>query len=49
MVKVTSKLQITIPKRIADEFGIRPGDQLEFVPRAGGTGWCPPAAAASPG
>ena len=36
MAKVTSKLQITIPKKIADEYGIKPGDELEFVPRAGG-------------
>ncbi len=32
MAKVTSKLQITIPKRIADEYGIRPGDELGFEP-----------------
>jgi AbrB family looped-hinge helix DNA binding protein len=32
MAKVTSKLQVTIPKRIADEYGIGPGDDVEFVP-----------------
>ena len=32
MAKVTSKLQITIPKRIADEYGIRPGDEIDFEP-----------------
>jgi AbrB family looped-hinge helix DNA binding protein len=32
MAKVTSKLQVTLPKAIADRFGIRPGDELEFVP-----------------
>jgi AbrB family looped-hinge helix DNA binding protein len=32
MAKVTSKLQITIPKRIADEYGIAPGDEIELVP-----------------
>lgn len=32
MAKVTSKLQITIPKRIADEYGISPGDELDFQP-----------------
>jgi AbrB family looped-hinge helix DNA binding protein len=32
MAKVTSKLQVTIPKRIADQYGITPGDDLEFVP-----------------
>ena len=30
MAKVTSKLQITIPKRIAEEYGISPGDEIEF-------------------
>jgi len=32
MSKVTSKLQLTVPKVIADEYGIRPGDELEWVP-----------------
>jgi AbrB family looped-hinge helix DNA binding protein len=31
MAKDTSKLQITIPKSIATQFGIRPGDELAFV------------------
>lgn len=31
MAKVTSKLQVTIPKRIAERFGISPGDDIEFV------------------
>lgn len=30
MSKVTSKLQVTLPKAIADRFGIRPGDQIEW-------------------
>jgi len=30
MAKVTSKLQVTIPKRIADRYGIKPGDDIEF-------------------
>jgi AbrB family looped-hinge helix DNA binding protein len=30
--KVTAKLQLTLPKRIADQFGITPGDEIEFVP-----------------
>ena len=30
MAKVTSKLQVTVPKAIADRFGIRPGDQIEW-------------------
>jgi AbrB family looped-hinge helix DNA binding protein len=32
MPKVTSKLQLTVPKRIADQYGIKPGDELEWVP-----------------
>jgi AbrB family looped-hinge helix DNA binding protein len=32
MAKVTSKLQVTIPKHIADEYGITPGDEIDFVP-----------------
>lgn len=32
MSKVTSKLQVTLPKRIAEQFGIKPGDEVEFVP-----------------
>lgn len=32
MAKVTSKLQLTIPKRIADQYGIAPGDEVELQP-----------------
>jgi AbrB family looped-hinge helix DNA binding protein len=32
MAKVTSKRQVTIPKAIADQYRIREGDELEFVP-----------------
>ncbi len=31
MAKVTTKLQVTVPKAVADRFGIRPGDDIEFV------------------
>ena len=31
MSKVTSKLQVTVPKVIADRYGIRPGDEIEWV------------------
>ena len=31
MAKVTSKLQVTLPKRVADLHGIAPGDEIEFV------------------
>lgn len=30
MAKVTSKLQVTIPKAVADTHGITPGTELEF-------------------
>ncbi len=29
---MTSKLQLTVPKKIADLYGIRPGDELDWVP-----------------
>jgi AbrB family looped-hinge helix DNA binding protein len=32
MSKVTSKLQVTIPKTIAQQYGIKPGDEIEFQP-----------------
>lgn len=32
MPKVTSKLQLTVPKAIAVEYGIRPGDELDWEP-----------------
>lgn len=30
MAKVTSKLQLTLPKRLAERYGIEPGDEVEF-------------------
>jgi AbrB family looped-hinge helix DNA binding protein len=32
MAKVTKDLQVTIPKHIADQYGITPGADVEFVP-----------------
>jgi AbrB family looped-hinge helix DNA binding protein len=32
MAKVTSKLQLTIPKAVADQYKIRPGDELDWLP-----------------
>jgi AbrB family looped-hinge helix DNA binding protein len=32
MSKVTSKLQVTVPKAIADRYRIRPGDEIEWAP-----------------
>ena len=34
MSKVTSKLQVTIPKAIAARYSIAPGDELEWEPAA---------------
>jgi bifunctional DNA-binding transcriptional regulator/antitoxin component of YhaV-PrlF toxin-antitoxin module len=31
MAKVTSKLQVTVPRRIAEEYGIRPGDEIDWM------------------
>jgi AbrB family looped-hinge helix DNA binding protein len=30
MAKVTSKLQVTVPKAVADRLGIKPGDDVEW-------------------
>jgi bifunctional DNA-binding transcriptional regulator/antitoxin component of YhaV-PrlF toxin-antitoxin module len=32
VAKVTSKLQLTLPKAIADQYKIRPGDDLDWLP-----------------
>lgn len=32
MSKVTSKLQVTVPKVIAEQYGIRPGDEIRWKP-----------------
>lgn len=32
MSKVTSKLQVTLPKALAQQYGIEPGDEIEFQP-----------------
>ena len=32
MAKVTSKLQVTIPKALAERYGIRPGDDIVWEP-----------------
>jgi AbrB family looped-hinge helix DNA binding protein len=32
MAKITSKYQVTVPKAIADRYGIRPGDDIAWVP-----------------
>src|SRR5260370_24550045 len=32
MAKVTSKYQVTVPKKIAELYGIHPGDDIDWVP-----------------
>jgi len=45
MSKVTSKLQVTIPKAIAERYGIAPGDEIEWVPAGPSVLVVPPGAA----
>lgn len=47
MAKVTSKLQITVPKALAGRYGIRPGDEVRFE-EAGETIRMVPAGADAP-
>ena len=32
MAKITSKYQVTLPKAIAQQYGIRPGDEIDWAP-----------------
>jgi AbrB family looped-hinge helix DNA binding protein len=43
MSRVTSKLQVTIPKAIADQYGIEPGSEIEFLPAGEAIRVVPPA------
>ena len=31
MAKVTSKYQVTLPKKIAEQYALRPGDNIDWV------------------
>ena len=31
MARVTTKLQVTVPKALAERYGIRPGDEIEWL------------------
>jgi AbrB family looped-hinge helix DNA binding protein len=33
--KITSKGQVTVPKRVRDHMGLRPGDAVDFVETGG--------------
>lgn len=43
MAKVTSKLQVTVPKAIAERYGIRPGDEIEWLAAGDAIRVVPPA------
>lgn len=43
--KVTSKLQVTLPKALAEAYGIRPGDEITWVPTGSTVTVVPPRAA----
>lgn len=44
MSRVTRDLQVTIPKEIAEQYGIAPGDEVEFVAAGPTIRMVPPAA-----
>lgn len=37
LATVTDKGQLTVPKAIRDQYGIKPGSKLDFEPQADGT------------
>ena len=43
MARVTSKLQVTIPKAIAQRYGIEPGAEIEWLPAGDAIRVVPPA------
>jgi bifunctional DNA-binding transcriptional regulator/antitoxin component of YhaV-PrlF toxin-antitoxin module len=43
MAKVTSKYQVTVPRKIADEYHIRPGDDIDWAPAGDAIRVIPPA------
>lgn len=45
MTKVTGKFQITLPRRLADTYGIRVGDEVELVAAGDVIAIVPPGAA----
>lgn len=47
MSKVTSKLQVTVPKAIAEKYRIKPGDSIEWVAAGDSIGVLPVALAPS--
>ncbi|MDX2154119.1 MAG: AbrB/MazE/SpoVT family DNA-binding domain-containing protein [Bryobacteraceae bacterium] len=49
MPKMTSKYQVTVPKAIADRYGIRPGDEIAWVPAGDAIRVIPASLATPPG
>jgi bifunctional DNA-binding transcriptional regulator/antitoxin component of YhaV-PrlF toxin-antitoxin module len=43
MARVTSKLQVTIPKAMAERYGIEPGQEIEWIPAGEAIRVVPPA------
>jgi bifunctional DNA-binding transcriptional regulator/antitoxin component of YhaV-PrlF toxin-antitoxin module len=48
MAKVTSKLQVTVPKALADQYGIAPGDDIQWEAAGAYIRVTPPASQAAP-
>ncbi len=48
MSKVTSKLQVTVPKSLAERYDIQPGDEIEWVAAGDIIRVIPPAARPRP-
>ena len=49
MAKLTSKYQVSVPKAIADQYKLRPGDDIEWVPAGDVIRVIPPAQAVPAG
>ncbi|HLH03888.1 MAG TPA: AbrB/MazE/SpoVT family DNA-binding domain-containing protein [Bryobacteraceae bacterium] len=47
MSRITSKYQVTVPKVIAEQYGLHPGDDIQWIP-AGDTIRVIPAAKSAP-
>ena len=43
MARITSKLQVTIPRVVADRYGLKPGMEIEFVAAGDAIRVLPPA------
>jgi AbrB family looped-hinge helix DNA binding protein len=48
MAKVTSKYQVTVPKKIAQRYGIHPGDDIDSAPAGEVIRVIPPAKTVTP-